>query len=105
MFEGNQLLDASTLAFCGKLAVLLSAGVTKMPQILGPEVRVMVIKAMAIKGIVLAMVKAMVRAMVRPMVGPIPWMPMNSRGIQCISFKGINYGHLIIISIGLMRLS
>ena len=46
MGEGNQLLDATILA---SLAILLSsAGVTHMHKMLGPKVRVMATKAMAI---------------------------------------------------------
>ena len=42
--------------------------------------------AMAIK----AMVVAMVRVMGRPMVEPMPWIPMISRGMSLISIRGIN---------------
>ena len=97
--EGNQLLDATIVA---SLAILLSsAGVTHMHKMPGPKVRVMVTKAMAIR----AMVMVMVMVMGRPVVEPMPWMPMSSRGIQLVSLKGINQDHLVIMSIGLMRLS
>ena len=93
VLKGNQLLDA-TIAV--SLAILISsAGVTHMHKILGPKVRVMATKAMAIR----AMVIVMVVAVGRPMVGP-----MISRGIHLISLKGINQTHLVIMSIGLMRL-
>ena len=99
MVEGDQLLDATIVA---SLAILLSSsGVTHMHKMLGPEVRVVVTKAMAIR----AMVVVMVMVMGRPMVEPMPWMPMSSRGIRLVSLKGINQDHLVIMSIGLTRLS
>ena len=70
-----------------------------MTTMLGPKVRIVAIKAMAIKGVVVAMVGVEVRAV----VGPIPWMGMSSRPLLLISLKGINQGQLVIISIGLMR--
>ena len=48
---------------------------------------------------------AMIIVKDRLIVGPMPWMPMNSRGIQLICLKGINQGYLVIMSIGLTRLS
>ena len=48
-----------------------------MHKMLGPKVRVMVTKAMAIR----AMVMVMVMVMGRPFVEPMPWMPMSSRGV------------------------
>ena len=99
MVKGNQLLDATIVA---SLAILLSsAGVTQIHKIPGPKVRVMATKAMAIR----AMVMVMVVVMGRPMVEPMLWMPMSSRGIRLVSFKGINQDHLVIMSIGLIRLS
>ena len=56
---------------------------------------------MAIK----AMVLAMVDVIGRPLVWPMLWMPMSSRGIQVISLKGINYGHMIIVCNRLTELS
>ena len=81
--EDDQLLDANTVA---SLAILLSsAGVTKMPKILGPEVRVMVTKVVAIRAMVIFMVVVVGRLMVKPM----PWNPMISRGIRLvIPFEG-----------------
>ena len=82
--EGGQLLDATTMA---SLALLLSsARVTKMLKMLGPEVRVVATKAMAIK----AMVIVMVAIMGRPVVGPKLWMPMSIRDIGLVFLKGIN---------------
>ena len=47
MVEGDQLLDATIVA---SLAILLSsAGATHMHKMPGPEVRVVVTKAMAIR--------------------------------------------------------
>ena len=98
VLKGNQLLDA-TIAV--SLAILISsAGVTHMHKILGPKVRVMATKAMAIR----AMVVVLVMVIGRPVVKPMPWMLKSSRGIQLVSLKGINQNHLVIISIGLMRL-
>ena len=57
-----------------------------MPKIPGPKVRDMVIRAMAIK----AMVMVMVMVMVRPVVWPMLWMFMSIRGIRLISLKWIN---------------
>ena len=82
--EGNQLLDATTVE---SLAILLStAGATQMLKTLGPKVRVMATKAMAIK----VMIVVMIVIMVRPMIGPMTWMPISSRVIHLISLKGIN---------------
>ena len=98
--EGNQLLDATIVA---SLAILLSiAGVTHMHKMLGPEVRFVVTKAVAIR----AMVVVMFMVVGRPVVEPMPWMPMNSRVIRDLSpSMGINQNHLVIMSIGLTRLS
>ena len=68
---------------------------------LGSKVRVMAIKAVAIR----AMVMVIVIVMCRPMVVPMPWMPMSSRGICFVCLKGINQSHLFSISIELTRLS
>ena len=54
-----------------------------MPKMLGPRVKVVATKAMAIK----AVVEVMVMVMGRPMVGPMPWMPVSSRGIYLISLR------------------
>ena len=97
--KGNQLLDATIVA---SLAILLnSAGVTHLYKMLGPEVRVMASKAIAIRAIVVVMVVVVGW----PVVQPMPWMPKSNKGIQLISLKGINQDHLVIISIGLTRLS
>ena len=58
-------------------------------------------KAVAIKAVVVVIVVVIGWPMIRLM----PWTPRSSRGIQCISLQGINQGHLVIISIGLTRLS
>ena len=63
----------------------------------------MATKAMAIRPVVMVMVMVMVVG--RPVVKPMPWMLMSSRGIQLVFLKGINQDYLVIISIGLMRLS
>ena len=97
--EGGQLLDATIAA---SLAISLSrSGVTQMHKVLRPKVGVMATKAIVIK----AMVMVMFGVMGQPAVGPKLCMPISSRGIQCISLKGINQGHMVIISIGQMRLS
>ena len=63
MVEGDQLLDATIVA---SLAIFLSsAGVTYMHKMLGPKVRVVVTKAMAIRAMV---VVVMVMVVGRPMV-------------------------------------
>ena len=62
---------------------------------LGPKVRVMVTKAVAIRAVVVG----------RPMVESMPWMPMSSRVMRLVSPKGISQNYLVIIFIGLMRLS
>ena len=99
MVKGDQLLDATIVA---SLAILLSSiGVTHTHRMPGHEVRVVATKAMAIRDIVIVMVMVMGR----PMVEPMPWIPMSSRGIQLFSLKGINQDYLVIMSIGLMRLS
>ena len=72
-----------------------------MYKMLGPEVRVMVAEAVAIRSMVIVLVVVMGR----PMVKPMPWMPMSSRGIQLVSLKRMNQDHLGIMSIGLTRLS
>ena len=95
----DQLLDATIVA---SLAISISStGVTHMHKMPGPEVRVMLTKAVAIR----AMVVVMVVVVGRPIVEPLPWMPINSRVMKLVSLKGINQDHLVIISIGLMRLS
>ena len=97
--EGDQLLDATIVA---SLAILLSsAGVIHMHKMLGLVVRVMVTKAVAIKAVVMVTVIVVGK----PVVKPMPWMPMTSRGIRLISLKRIKQDHLVIMSIGLMRLS
>ena len=58
-------------------------------------------KAMVIRFVVMVMVVVVGR----PVVGPMPWITMNSRGIQLVSLKGINLIYLVIISIGLMGLT
>ena len=72
-----------------------------MHKIPGPEIRVMATKAAAIRAVMVVMVIYIGR----PIVVPMPWMPMSSRGIQLISLKGINKGHLVIMSSELMKLS
>ena len=92
MVEGNQLLDATTVA---SLAILLgSSGVTHIHKMLGPKVRVMATKTIAIGAVVMVMVVVMGRSVVKPM----PW--MSSRGIRLVSLKGINQDHLVIMSTG-----
>ena len=84
MVEGSQLLDATIVA---SLAISLSsARVTHIYKMLGPEVRVVVTKAMAIR----LMVVVMVMVMGRPMVKPMLWIPMNNRGMRLVSLKGSN---------------
>ena len=95
MVKGNHLLDATIVK---SLAILLSsAGTTHMHKMPMPKVRVVVTKAMTIRAVVMVMV--MVVIMGRSVVEPMPWMPMSSRGIQLVSL------HLVIMSIGLIRLS
>ena len=72
-----------------------------MHKMLGSKIRVVVAKAVAIKAIVMFMVMVVCR----PMVKPILWMPMCSRCIRLVSLKGINQDHLVIMSIGLIRLN
>ena len=82
----NQLLDAIIVA---RLAILLNgAGLTQMPILLVPKVRLMATKAnyVAFKAVVMAMV----RVMGRPMVKPMLWMVMS-----WIILRGISQGHLI----------
>ena len=101
MIEGDQLQDATIMA---SLAILLSsAGVTHMHKMPGSKVRVVATKAVAIRAMVMVMVVVVVVG--RPMVEPMLWMPMSGRGIRLVSLKGINQDHLVIMSIGLMRLS
>ena len=73
-----------------------------MHKMLGPEVRVTFAKAMATRAMVMVMVIFVVVG--RPMVESMPWMSMSSRGIQLVSLKWINRDHLVIMSIGLLRL-
>ena len=61
----------------------------------------MVTKAVAIRAVVMVIVVVVGR----PMVEPMPWMPMSSRGMRVVSLKWINQDHLVIMSIGLTRLS
>ena len=68
----------------------------KMP---GPKVRIMATKSVDIRAIVMVVV------MGRPVVRHMSWMPMSSRFIQLISLKGISQVHLVIIFIGLRRIS
>ena len=97
--KGYQLLDAIIVA---SLAIFLSsAGPTHMHKMLGSKVRVMVMKTMAIRTVVVVMVVIMGR----PVVKPMPWMPMGSRVMRLVSLKGINQDHLVIMLIGLTRLS
>ena len=82
--EGNKLPDATTVA---SLAILLgSSGVTQMPKMPGPKVRVVATNTMDVKAVVVVMVMFIGRLV----AGPILWMPMSSRGIQLISLEGIN---------------
>ena len=67
-----------------------------MHKMLGPEVRVIATKAVAIRVVVVVMVMVMGRLVVEPM----PWMPMSSRNIRLVSLKRINQDHLVIMSIG-----
>ena len=69
--KGNQLLDVTIVA---SLAIFLSSSrVIHTHKMLGPEVRIMVTKAMAIRAVVVVMVMVMGRLVVEPM----PWMPMS----------------------------
>ena len=68
--------------------MLRSAAEIQMPKMLGPEARVLVTKAMAIRAVVIVMVLVIGN----PVIGPMPWMPMSSKGIQLISLQGINRG-------------
>ena len=70
-----------------------------MHKILGPKVKVIATKAVAIKAIIMVMVMVVGR----PVVGLMLWMPKSSKGTQLISLKGINQSHLVIMSIRLMR--
>ena len=97
--KSNLPLDNTSVA---SMAILLSsAGVTHMPKMLGPKVRVMATKAVAIRAVVVVMFVVVAR----PVVEPIPWIPMSSRGIRLVSLKRINQDHLVIMTIGLTRLS
>ena len=97
--KGAQLLDATIVA---SLAILLSSSrATNIHKMLGPKGRVVVTKKVAIR----AMVIVMVMFVGRPMVEPMPWMPMSSRVMRLVSPKGISQNYLVIIFIGLMRLS
>ena len=99
MVKGNQVLDATIVA---SLAILLSsAGVTHMDKMLGREVRVVDTKPMAIRAMVVVLVMIVGKLMVEPML----LMPMSSRGIRFVSLKGISQDHLVIIFIGMTRLS
>ena len=63
--KGNQLLDATIVA---SLAILLSsAGATHMHKMLGSEVRIVAIKAVAIRAVLMLMVIVVGRPMVEPM--------------------------------------
>ena len=65
MVKGNKLLDATIVI---SLAILLSsAGVTYMHKMLGPEVRVMASKAMAIRTLVIVIVMVVGRPVAKPM--------------------------------------
>ena len=97
--KGDQLLDATIVA---SLAISLSgAGVTHMHKMLGPKVRAIVSKAVAIRAVIMVMVMVIGRLVSEDML----WMPMSSRGIRLVSLKGINQDHLVIMSIRLTRLS
>ena len=75
VIKGNQLPDATTLA---SLEILLSSSrIIQMPKLLGPKVRVIATKAVAIKAMVIGIVGIMGRLKVRPIL----WMPMSHRGI------------------------
>ena len=52
-----------------------------------------------------AMVIVIVVVVGRPVGRSMSWMPISSSGIRFVSLKGINQGHLVIMFIGLMRLS
>ena len=84
VIKANQLTNATTVASLGILQSI--AGVTQIPKIPVSKIRSMVNKAVAIKFMVMAMFRVMGRTMVRPM----PKMPMSSRGIQLIPFRGVN---------------
>ena len=63
------MTDATTMI--SLLILLSSSGATQMPKTVGTKLRVMASKAMAIKAVVVAIV----RVMGRHAVGPMPWMP------------------------------
>ena len=64
--EGDQLLDATIVV---SLAILLSsAGLTHMQKMLGPEVKVMATKTVAIRAMVMVMVIIIGKPMVEPML-------------------------------------
>ena len=97
--KGNQPLDATIVA---TLAIVLSsAGVTHMYKMPGPEVRVMITTAVAIR----AMIVALFVVVGRFVVAPMPWIPMSTRGIGLVSLKQINQDHLVIMSIGMIKLN
>ena len=99
MLEANQLPDATTIA---SLDILQStAVVSQTPKILGPKVRMVATKTVALK----VMVVVVVGFIGRPMFGPMPWMPMISRCIQLMLLREINQVYLVIILIGLMKTS
>ena len=99
MVKSDHLPGATTVA---SLTILLSsAGVMQMHGMQGPEVRVVPAKAMTIRAVLIVVVIVMGRPMVRSM----PRMLMSGRGTPLVSLKGIKQGHLVIISIRLMRLS
>ena len=101
MFKANQLLDATIVA---SLAISLSsAGATHMYKMLGPKIRVVVTKAVAIRAMVMVMVVVMVVVVGRPVVEPMLWMLISSRGTWLVSLKGINQDHLVMISAAMMR--
>ena len=80
--EVNELPDDTIVASLG--ISLSSAGVSLMLKILGPEVRVIAPKAMAIKAISMAII----RIIGRPVIGPMPWMLMSSNGSKHIPLRG-----------------
>ena len=99
LLEANQVLN--TIAFVSLAISLNSARATQIRKMSGPKVRVVVTKPMPIR----AEVVAIVGFVGRPMVGLMPWMLVSRRGFLLITPRGINQVYLVIISIGLMRLS
>ena len=65
------------------------------------KVRVISYNAIAIKTVVMALVKAIAR----PIVGTTLWKPTSSRVILLIPFRKINQVHLVITAIRLIWLS